>query len=47
MFIVPFGGQLTARVGLRYPWDFGGRHGTDGETFMVMATFPLPSLPLQ
>ena len=39
--------KLIALVNLRYFWESGARSKTEGSTFTVMATFPIPSVKLQ
>ncbi len=39
--------KLIALVNLRYLWEAGARSKTEGSTFTVMATFPIPSVKLQ
>jgi hypothetical protein len=39
--------KFYGSVALRYLWDFGVENNTQGQTFVVMATFPIPSVPLQ
>lgn len=34
-------------LALRYMWDIGVESNTRGQTFLLMATFPIPSVPLQ
>ncbi len=39
--------KLYALVNVRYFWDTGARTKTQGQTLMVTATFPIPSVKLQ
>ena len=34
-------------INARYLWDFGARTSLEGGTFVLTATFPIPSVPLQ
>jgi hypothetical protein len=38
---------LRALVNARFIWEFGARTKTDGQTLVITATFPIPSIPLQ
>lgn len=38
-------GKLIALVNARLLWEFGARTITEGNTFIVTATFPIPSIP--
>jgi len=37
---------LRALVNARFIWEFGARTKTDGQTLVITATFPIPSIPL-
>ncbi len=37
-------GKLIALVNARFLWEFGARTITEGKTFVVTATFPIPSI---
>jgi hypothetical protein len=39
--------KLIGFVNARYLWETGARTTTEGSTFVLTATFPLPSIPLQ
>lgn len=39
--------KFYGTLNLRYLWDFGVESNTQGNTFILMATFPVPSIPLQ
>jgi hypothetical protein len=39
--------KFYGTLNLRYLWDFGVESNTEGNTFILMATFPIPSIPLQ
>jgi hypothetical protein len=39
--------KFYATLNLRYLWDFGVESNTQGNTFILMATFPVPSVSLQ
>jgi hypothetical protein len=39
--------KFIASINARYFWEFGARTTLEGYTFMVTATFPIPSVPLQ
>ena len=39
--------KLFAQVNFRYLWETGARSKTEGSTFVVTATFPIPSVKLQ
>lgn len=39
--------KFYGTLNFRYLWDFGVESNTDGSAFIVMATFPIPSIPLQ
>jgi hypothetical protein len=39
--------KLIALVNLRYLWETGARSKTEGSTFIMTATFPIPSVKLQ
>lgn len=39
--------KLYALLNVRYLWEFGARTSLEGSTFVVTATFPIPSVPLQ
>ena len=39
--------KFYGTLNLRYLWDFGVESNTQGNTFILMATFPIPSIPLQ
>ncbi|MEH6567771.1 MAG: transporter [Halioglobus sp.] len=39
--------KLYGFVNLRYFWETGARNTLEGETFLVTATFPIPSISLQ
>jgi len=38
--------RLLALVTVRYLWEFGARTKSQGQTFVLTATFPIPSVPL-
>jgi hypothetical protein len=39
--------KLIAIVNARYFWETGVRSSVEGQTFLVIATFPIPSWPIQ
>ena len=39
--------KFYGTLNMRYLWDFGVESNTEGNTFILMATFPIPSIPLQ
>ena len=39
--------KLFALVNVRYLWETGARVKTQGETLVVTATFPIPSVKLK
>ena len=39
--------KLFALVNLRYLWETGAQLKTEGQTLVVTATFPIPSVKLQ
>jgi hypothetical protein len=39
--------KLIALINARYFWETGARTTLEGQTFLVTATFPIPSVPLQ
>jgi len=39
--------KLYGFINLRYLWEFGAHSTLEGETFVLTATFPIPSVPLQ
>ncbi len=39
--------KLIAIVNARYFWETGVRSSVEGQTFLVIATFPIPSWPMQ
>jgi hypothetical protein len=39
--------KFFGSLALRYMWDVGVESNTRGQTFLLMATFPIPSVPLQ
>jgi hypothetical protein len=39
--------KLFSLVNIRYLWETGARVKTQGQTLMVTATFPIPSVKLQ
>ena len=39
--------KLYALVNIRYLWESGARVKTEGETLVVTATFPIPSVKLK
>jgi hypothetical protein len=39
--------KLIALLNLRYLWESGARSTLEGDTFVLTATFPVPSVPLQ
>ena len=39
--------KLYALVNIRYLWETGARVKTQGETLVVTATFPVPSIKLK
>jgi len=39
--------KLIAMLNFRYFWESGARSSLEGNTFVVTASFPLPSVPLQ
>jgi len=43
---IPIKNKLIAFVNVRYLWEFGARTKTEGDTLFIIATFPLPSIPL-
>lgn len=38
--------KLYAILNARFLWDTGARSTTDGKTLLILATFPIPSVPL-
>jgi hypothetical protein len=38
--------KFYGTLNFRYLWDFGVESNTEGNTFLLMATFPIPSIPL-
>ena len=38
--------RLRALLNARFIWEFGARTHTDGQTLLITATFPIPSIPL-
>ena len=38
--------KLIALINLRYLWDFGARTTLEGQTLVITATFPIPSVAL-
>jgi hypothetical protein len=38
---------LVALVNVRYFWETGARSKTEGQTLLVTATFPVPSVKLK
>jgi hypothetical protein len=38
--------RLRALLNARFVWEFGARTHTDGQTLVITATFPIPSIPL-
>ena len=38
--------KFYGTLNVRYLWDVGVKSNTEGNTFLVMATFPIPSIPL-
>lgn len=47
--VLPIASKLKfyGTLNIRYLWDVGVESNTQGNTFVLMATFPIPSLPLQ
>jgi hypothetical protein len=43
---IPIKNKLVAMVNARYFWEFGARTKTEGQTFTLTATFPIPSVPI-
>lgn len=39
--------KFYGTLNIRYLWDVGVESNTQGNTFVLMATFPIPSIPLQ
>ena len=39
--------KLFALVNIRYFWEMGARVKTEGQTLVITATFPVPSLRLK
>ena len=39
--------KLFALLNIRYLWETGARVKTEGETLVITATFPVPSVTLQ
>ena len=39
--------KLYGFINARYFWEFGARSTLEGDTFVLTATFPIPSVPLQ
>ena len=39
--------KLFALVNIRYLWETGARAKTQGQTLVITATFPVPSVRLQ
>jgi hypothetical protein len=39
--------KLYGFINVRYFWEFGARSTLEGNTFVLTATFPIPSVPLQ
>ena len=39
--------KLITLLTFRYEWEFGARTSLEGESFTFLATFPIPSVPLQ
>jgi hypothetical protein len=39
--------KFIASINARFFWEFGARTTLEGYTFLVTATFPIPSVPLQ
>ena len=39
--------KFYGTLNLRYLWDFGVESNTEGNSFILMATFPIPSISLQ
>ena len=44
---IPTKKKLFALVNFRYLWETGARTKTEGNTLLVTATFPIPSVKLQ
>jgi hypothetical protein len=38
---------LIGFITARYMWDFGARNTFEGGSFVLLATFPVPSMALQ
>lgn len=38
--------KLVAQVNVRYFWELGARTKTEGKTFSLTVTFPIPSIPI-
>ena len=38
--------KFIASINVRYIWEFGARTKTEGQSLVVTATFPVPSIPL-
>lgn len=38
--------KFIASINIRYIWEFGARTKTEGQSLIVTATFPVPSIPL-
>jgi hypothetical protein len=39
--------KLYGFINARYFWEFGAQSTLEGNTFVLTATFPIPSVPLQ
>ena len=39
--------KLYGFINARYLWEFGARSTLEGNNFVLTATFPIPSVPLQ
>ncbi len=44
---IPIGNKLIAFITARYFWEFGAKTKSEGNALAIMATFPIPSIPIE